>query len=91
MLFTTPKIGLHDNRPLLARLVTNPGSVNEVVILRGQSARFTSYINLVELGVTTSEDRLAVIGTQVGTYDVCNLQFTSGTTGHPKAAMLTHQ
>jgi acyl-CoA synthetase (AMP-forming)/AMP-acid ligase II len=91
MLFTTPKIGLHDNRPLLARLAKNPGSVNEVVILRGKPGRLTSYGNLVELGGTTSEDKLAEVGTQVGTYDVCNLQFTSGTTGHPKAAMLTHQ
>lgn len=91
MLFTTPKIGLHDNRPLLARLVKNPGSVKEIVILRSQPGRFTSYGDLVELGTTTSEDKLAAVGAQVATYDVCNLQFTSGTTGHPKAAMLTHQ
>ena len=27
----------------------------------------------------------------VSPYDVANLQFTSGSTGNPKAAMLTHQ
>lgn len=26
-----------------------------------------------------------------GTHEICNLQFTSGTTGTPKAAALTHQ
>lgn len=27
----------------------------------------------------------------VSPHDICNLQFTSGTTGSPKAAMLSHQ
>lgn len=27
----------------------------------------------------------------VDPHDVCNLQYTSGTTGNPKAAMLTHK
>lgn len=29
--------------------------------------------------------------TELHPEDVCNLQFTSGSTGNPKAAMLTHQ
>lgn len=28
---------------------------------------------------------------ELNPHDVCNLQFTSGSTGNPKAAMLTHQ
>jgi len=91
ILFTTLRIGLHDNRPLLARLANSQGTIHETVLLRSESERFTSYKSLVELGIRTSDDKLGATTTQVGTHDVCNLQFTSGTTGHPKAAMLTHQ
>jgi long-subunit acyl-CoA synthetase (AMP-forming) len=34
---------------------------------------------------------LTAIANTLSEYDVINLQFTSGTTGSPKAAMLTHQ
>ena len=36
------------------------------------------------------EEALNAAEANVRPEDVCNLQFTSGTTGNPKAAMLTH-
>ena len=39
----------------------------------------------------TSQLDLSVIQNELSEHDVINLQFTSGTTGLSKAAMLTHQ
>lgn len=90
MLFTTERIGRHDNRPLLAQLAKTPGTVKEVIILRGDNENLDCYDNLIEQGITTPDQIFANTAHQFDSHDVCNLQFTSGTTGHPKAAMLTH-
>ncbi|RMZ76516.1 hypothetical protein DV738_g4887, partial [Chaetothyriales sp. CBS 135597] len=90
LLFTTPKIGHHDNQPLLDSLVGNPGTVEEIIILRGHSRQFTPYNRLIAQGKSEPDEPLAEFSDSFGTHDVCNLQFTSGTTGNPKAAMLTH-
>lgn len=90
MLFTTPQIGRNDNRPLLARLANDPGELEEIVILRGYPTLFTSYNNLAEEGCVLDDRQLESYQSEFSTHDVCNLQFTSGTTGNPKAAMLTH-
>lgn len=60
-------------------------------MLRNPPGRFTAYRKLVDLGATVSDEKLSSVTAEVRADDVCNLQFTSGTTGHPKAAMLTHQ
>jgi long-chain acyl-CoA synthetase len=91
MLFTTPKIGHHDNRKLLHSLARDAGTVEEIVILRGPSGANSSYTSLINAGAREPEDLLLDISATVSPHDVCNLQFTSGTTGNPKAAMLTHQ
>ncbi len=39
---------------------------------------------------TDGADRLAAIGAQLDPGDIINIQFTSGTTGNPKGAALTH-
>ncbi|KAI1620270.1 long-chain fatty-acid-CoA ligase [Exophiala viscosa] len=90
LLFTTPRIGHCDNRPLLDELRKTPGTVEEIIILRGHAGQYTSYASLAEHGACEPDEVLAECANTFGTYDVCNLQFTSGTTGHPKAAMLTH-
>ncbi|EXJ83975.1 long-chain acyl-CoA synthetase [Capronia epimyces CBS 606.96] len=90
ILFTTTRISYHDNRRLLLSLTENSGPLEEIVILRGYPGQFTSYTSLVESGAAESGDILAQLSQQFSTHDVCNLQFTSGTTGNPKAAMLTH-
>ncbi len=91
ILFTTPRIAQHDNRKLLHDLTENPGPLEGIVILRGYPGPFISYAALVEVGATQSDQLLSEVSTQFDAHDVCNLQFTSGTTGNPKAAMLTHQ
>ncbi|KAM4066922.1 AMP-binding enzyme [Hirsutella rhossiliensis] len=100
VLFTTRTIGKLDNAPLLAALEkqgSEPASVKtptvRVVILRGEAAGYTTYDELVRSSSNSrrrGRDRLHRAMSQVLPHQVVNLQFTSGTTGQPKAAMLTH-
>lgn len=89
MLFTTKKIGRTNNEPLLVQLAAKDDAP-KVVILRGDSEGYRTYEDMIAQGSREDPARLYKNETKVSTYDVCNLQFTSGTTGHPKAAMLTH-
>ena len=45
---------------------------------------------LLLLGQNVEDDTLNEMKKQVSCYDVCNMQYTSGTTGFPKGVMLTH-
>ncbi|PSR73959.1 short-chain-fatty-acid-CoA ligase, partial [Coniella lustricola] len=88
-LFTTKKIGRLDNEPLLAQLAARHDGP-KVVILRGDSSGYTTYQDMIRQGGKQEPHEMYKHETKVSPYDVCNLQFTSGTTGNPKAAMLTH-
>ncbi len=50
-----------------------------------------SYRIFMKKGSEIHQGRLDRAKKLVTYHDVCNLQYTSGTTGWPKAAMLTHQ
>lgn len=90
MFFTTKRIGrATNNEPLLAQLAAKDDAP-KVVILRGDAEGYRTYGDMILQGSKQDPQRLYRHETKVSTYDVCNLQFTSGTTGHPKAAMLTH-
>ena len=90
IVFTTKTIGRMDNTRLLGDL-ENLDQGPKVVILRGKAGKYTTYDELVTSGARKSHDRLYQAMSRVIPHQVVNLQFTSGTTGLPKAAMLTHQ
>ncbi|KAI0165550.1 hypothetical protein GGR57DRAFT_489211 [Xylariaceae sp. FL1272] len=87
--FTTKNIGKLDNSKLLAEL-SRQKQRPDVVILRGESGTYPTYGDLIKKGRTMNPDQLFRLSRKVLPHNVCNLQFTSGTTGLPKAAMLTH-
>ena len=72
---------LHSKRlPFLRNVITvgfeQPGSL--------------TYAEFMDGAKTVSKEELAVLANAVDVHDVCNMQYTSGTTGFPKGVMLTH-
>ncbi|KAE8151756.1 hypothetical protein BDV25DRAFT_128555 [Aspergillus avenaceus] len=96
LLFITPRIGRHNLEEVLSKLGPQPkrqGSstaLEEIVILRGEYSGFSTYNSVIERGLPLSSNSLLDRQAELTPDDVCNLQFTSGSTGNPKAAMLTH-
>lgn len=60
-------------------------------MIKGFLAGFPTYDELIDAGSLIPNEVLEAARLHVGAGDVCNLQYTSGSTGQPKAAMLTHQ
>lgn len=52
---------------------------------------FPSYAEFILEGELVPEQILDIFDGIISPHDIVNLQFTSGSTGNPKAAMLTHQ
>lgn len=88
------KYGRHSNSDLLYELEHNsqdfPG-LQTVAILRGSHPAFMEYPDIISQHSTSvTNEQFAEARELVHTHDVCNFQYTSGSTGDPKAAMLTH-
>jgi long-subunit acyl-CoA synthetase (AMP-forming) len=88
-------------RPLLERLrgalETGTPSLPEferLVIIRGENpspSLFLDYEAVIKKGLDVPMTRVERLTDTVDHMKVCNLQFTSGTTGLPKATRLTQQ
>ncbi|KXG49181.1 AMP-dependent synthetase/ligase [Penicillium griseofulvum] len=96
MLFMTPRIGRHNLEEVLAKLGPYPKkaatseSLEEIVVLRENYNNFNTYQDVIKRGLSQAAHVLQDREAELRPDDVCNLQFTSGSTGSPKAAMLTH-
>ena len=62
---------------------------NVITVGFEQDGCFT-FQEFVELSKYVGKEELAVVANAVSVNDVCNMQYTSGTTGFPKGVMLTH-
>lgn len=93
----TPRIGRHNLEEVLTELGPRPkqnapsSSLDEIVILRGSHSNFSTYNDVINRGLSQAAHILQDREAELRPDDVCNLQFTSGSTGNPKAAMLTHR
>lgn len=95
MLFTSDRIGRFDNMPLLRRLseedvASEIPDLKTVCLIRGNDDCFIHYDEFVLQAESIPEHILEIFDGIISPHDVANLQFTSGSTGSPKAAMLTH-
>lgn len=96
VLFTASTIARFDNRPLLERLKdeelhTVLPDLKTVCLIRGDDDAFIKYDEFIHEAESIPPHLLEIFDGIVSPHDVANLQFTSGSTGNPKAAMLTHQ
>lgn len=96
ILFTTPMIARFDNGPLLEKLheedlTTTLPDLKSVCLIRGEYSDFIKYDEFIHEAESIPDHILDIFDGIISPYDVANLQFTSGSTGNPKAAMLTHQ
>ncbi len=66
-------------------------NLNEIIILRGnQNHATTLFSEFFERSSGCSEEEFTQRKNAVAGEDLCHIMFTSGTTGAPKGAMLTH-
>jgi len=67
------------------------GDLNQVIVLRGQTPEGTiSFTEFLESADLTGQASYQQRRSRVSGNDLCHIMFTSGTTGLPKGAMLTH-
>ncbi|KAH0836938.1 hypothetical protein AYO21_01753 [Fonsecaea monophora] len=99
VLFITARIGTRSYDSTIETLLdstraTSIPGLQKLLLLRDDQTtkyRFLPTLrDVVSRGHEVSDTALQTAELAVSPHDVCNLQFTSGTTGNPKAAMLTH-
>ncbi|KIW58076.1 hypothetical protein PV05_02626 [Exophiala xenobiotica] len=96
LLFIAQKIGTRSLAPHIDALTKNTTNMPIVLLSSGVASEashtnMTSYSTFVAGRHSISRATLNQAESQVRCEDIVNLQFTSGTTGAPKAAMLSHK
>ncbi len=68
-----------------------PATLSEIIVMRGEvPISAVGYDAFITRAAAVEESARSARSAQVQGDDLCNIMFTSGTTGNPKGAMLTH-
>ncbi|THW76030.1 acid Co-A ligase [Aureobasidium pullulans] len=93
ILFATPTIGKHIDNSNMLRHFSNSDelpALQQIIILADNLDNLLHYQDAIKIGSRLPNEPVKQVQDSLSPYETCNLQFTSGSTGHPKAAMLTH-
>ena len=96
LFFTTTWAGRKSTIPLLEKLVKDTSSLPElerVFLIRGDNpfpGKIETYQDVLARASSTAMETIEKLKDAIDCQSVCVLMYTSGTTGDPKAAMLTH-
>jgi acyl-CoA synthetase (AMP-forming)/AMP-acid ligase II len=93
ILVMVPAFDRYDYTKWIPNLKTNIPCLNHVVMMHGDdrfAGHVVGYEDVIAAGSHNDFDLLAVEKT-ISARDIVNLQFTSGSTGAPKASALTHR
>ena len=93
-LVMVPEFDRYDYRPWISNLRKGIPCLKNVILAHGGPGAYLEavldYEEIIHRGSTSSVDLLKIEAT-LNARDIMNLQFTSGSTGNPKAAALTHR
>ncbi len=64
--------------------------LRNVITVGFEQAGCLTYSEFMARAKTVSQEQMQTVANTVSVNDVCNMQYTSGTTGFPKGVMLTH-
>ena len=95
VIFTCLSIGSRNNQPNVNMLVEFIGTSRlpdllHIILIKESHQSLKNYQQLLIDGDRISDKTLDNAKQQVKPSDTCNIQFTSGTSGNPKATQLSH-
>ncbi|PGH09908.1 hypothetical protein AJ80_07618 [Polytolypa hystricis UAMH7299] len=92
-LFLMDVVDRRSTKPLLEKLAKDRGNIKNVVLTRWDQLPGkppATWDDVLSMADSVSPAALESLEKTVDIHSTANIQFTSGTTGSPKAAMLTH-